>query len=313
MTLRGMVTAGSLSPRIGSDRPAGATDKPGIRGSSDRRLPDFLGIGVSRCGTTWLHELLASHPDVYLPERRKEISFFDRFFDRGLEWYGSFFPPLPEGARYKRVGEVSPRYIDSEEILRRVASYRGADRYIMMVRHPLRRLVSAYYWRLRNRDYRKSLRELIAEESIHVQRSCFGMHVERFSELMDRSRLLVLVLEEVSADPAAAVAEVAGFLNIDPSRFPVDAGRMSVNANTVPRSRWIYAAVQSFRRKLVAADMDWLVNLTKRTGLRPVLLSRETAEQAGTVAEHADLMEFFWPDIERLEHWLGRPISAWRS
>ena len=40
-------------------------------------LPTFLGIGVPRGGTTWLHKLLISHPVVYMPTRRKEIRFFD--------------------------------------------------------------------------------------------------------------------------------------------------------------------------------------------------------------------------------------------
>ena len=54
-------------------------------------LPTFLGIGVPRAGTTWLHTLLAGHPDVYLPTRRKEIRFFDRYHDLGTAWYEAFF------------------------------------------------------------------------------------------------------------------------------------------------------------------------------------------------------------------------------
>ena len=37
-------------------------------------LPNFLGIGVPRGGSTWLHALLATHPDVYMPTRdRKSV------------------------------------------------------------------------------------------------------------------------------------------------------------------------------------------------------------------------------------------------
>ena len=55
-------------------------------------LPNFLGIGVPRGGTTWLHELLSSHSEVYMPTQRKEIHYFDRFYDRGSSWYEDFFP-----------------------------------------------------------------------------------------------------------------------------------------------------------------------------------------------------------------------------
>jgi hypothetical protein len=39
--------------------------------------PDFLGIGAQKSGTTWLHDNLARHPQVWLPPV-KEIHYFDR-------------------------------------------------------------------------------------------------------------------------------------------------------------------------------------------------------------------------------------------
>ena len=69
-------------------------------------LPAFLGIGVPRAGTTWLHTLLASHPDVYTPTLRKEINFFDRYYDRGLSWYEALFPPPENAERYQAIGEI---------------------------------------------------------------------------------------------------------------------------------------------------------------------------------------------------------------
>ncbi|MEL6168317.1 MAG: sulfotransferase [Pseudomonadota bacterium] len=38
--------------------------------------PTFVGIGAPRCGTTWLHVQLQSHPDIWLPPL-KELHFFD--------------------------------------------------------------------------------------------------------------------------------------------------------------------------------------------------------------------------------------------
>jgi hypothetical protein len=39
--------------------------------------PDFIGIGGSRCGTTWLWGILRRHPETALPHR-KELHYFDR-------------------------------------------------------------------------------------------------------------------------------------------------------------------------------------------------------------------------------------------
>jgi len=40
-------------------------------------LPDFLGIGGARCGSTWLYENLQKHSEIWMPPR-KEIHYFDR-------------------------------------------------------------------------------------------------------------------------------------------------------------------------------------------------------------------------------------------
>ena len=40
------------------------------------RLPDFLGIGAQKSGTTWLHHNLSQHPEVWLPPV-KELHYFD--------------------------------------------------------------------------------------------------------------------------------------------------------------------------------------------------------------------------------------------
>ena len=50
-------------------------------------LPTFLGIGVQRGGSTWLHTLLAGHPDVYMPTRRKEIRFLTDIMR--MAWVGT--------------------------------------------------------------------------------------------------------------------------------------------------------------------------------------------------------------------------------
>ena len=39
-------------------------------------LPDFIGIGAQKAGTTWLHRNLQAHPQIWMP-REKELHYFD--------------------------------------------------------------------------------------------------------------------------------------------------------------------------------------------------------------------------------------------
>lgn len=40
-------------------------------------MPDFIGIGAQKAGTTWLYDMLAQNPSIWLPPL-KEVHFFDR-------------------------------------------------------------------------------------------------------------------------------------------------------------------------------------------------------------------------------------------
>ncbi len=69
--------------------------------------PDFVGIGAQKSGTTWIGDILSQHPGVYI--KKKEISFFVRYFHRGYDWYHEFF----REKNGRRAGEISVNYIIS--------------------------------------------------------------------------------------------------------------------------------------------------------------------------------------------------------
>jgi hypothetical protein len=49
-------------------------------------LPDFIGIGAQKAGTTWLHRNLQAHPRIWMP-KEKELHYFDeKIKQRGGLW-----------------------------------------------------------------------------------------------------------------------------------------------------------------------------------------------------------------------------------
>ena len=73
--------------------------------------PDFLYIGASKAGSSWIYEILREHPEVFVP-LAKDIQFFDWHYDKGIDWYLSFFRP---GRGKRAIGEVSHDYFLVEE------------------------------------------------------------------------------------------------------------------------------------------------------------------------------------------------------
>ena len=54
-------------------------------------LPDFYIIGTQKGGTSSLYDYLTEHPSIESCYS-KEPSYFDRYYERGLNWYKINFP-----------------------------------------------------------------------------------------------------------------------------------------------------------------------------------------------------------------------------
>ena len=80
------------------------------------RKPDFVVAGFPRCGTTWLYEVLRLHPAVFLPVR-KEINFFNRAYEKGLDWYTAYFA---DARPDQLAGDISPVYAEYPEVPERI-------------------------------------------------------------------------------------------------------------------------------------------------------------------------------------------------
>ncbi len=106
--------------------------------------PDFVGVGVPKCGTTWWFSLIVRHPDIHV-HHDKELAYFNRRYieryrqvgilEEDLAAYREWFP-RPEGTK---TGEWTPHYINAYQlppILQRAAP---RCKVLVMVRDPLER------------------------------------------------------------------------------------------------------------------------------------------------------------------------------
>ena len=46
-----------------------------------------------------------------MPSQRKELHYFDWYFERGDRWYSGYFPDEHADRRHLAVGEVTPDYL----------------------------------------------------------------------------------------------------------------------------------------------------------------------------------------------------------
>lgn len=135
-------------------------------------LPTFLVIGAEKSGTTWLFDVLARHPDIYLPDT-KELSFFnhhetnlktsDYFANLGLPWYEAFYANFREEIA---AGDVSPMYLCDDMAPERIAATIPSARLIVILRDPVERAISHYWMAHNKRHVTESLQEVVSTRKI---------------------------------------------------------------------------------------------------------------------------------------------------
>ena len=127
-------------------------------------LPNVIGIGAEKSGSTWLYALLKSHPEIYMSERRKEIDFFNRNYEKGLSWYESFFPDGQAVSETPVIGEYSPSYLYFSECPERMARIKPIQKLLLIVRNPADQMYSYYGQAIRVLNYQKTFEDFLQED-----------------------------------------------------------------------------------------------------------------------------------------------------
>jgi len=226
---------------------------------SGRRVPDFFLVGHPKCGTTALHQMLRTHPQVFMPELKEP-----RFMGSDIHVTGERRkPPLPRdldqylalfaAARDdEHAGEASPMYLVSHRAAGEIAAVAPDARIIAIVREPASLLRSLHMQHVQSyvetcNDLRRSLAmederrrgknlpnlvEFRPEVLFYSDYVRFVEQLRRYEEFFPREHIHVAVYDDLRADNEAAVRAMLAFLGVDD-----DVGIEAEEANRTVRVR----------------------------------------------------------------------------
>lgn len=274
-------------------------------------LPTFLGIGAPRAGTTWLHALLLSHPDVYMPTRRKEVRFFDRYYERGLGWYKTFFPPPEHANRYQAIGEISTQYYDCESCPERISATLPEGKLIMMLRHPVSRAYSHYGFCVQRRNFRGPFEDFLATRPRALGKGFYSRYLKQYLRYFDRTQILALLFEDVFTDIFETQKTIANFLEIDVRGFPTSVTEGKVNASSVPTFRFLYGFIVKTGRRLRKRRLEPLVDFVMRLGIQRVLAKGNSLPPLDGEMKK-NLSQLYEDEFDELEQCLQIDLSCWK-
>jgi hypothetical protein len=301
---------------LSTERMAGPVRRD--RQSSLRRTDprvSFIGIGAQKCASTWLHDVLAQHPDLCMPAGRKEVDFFSYHYDFGFQWYEQrFATEAPQLA-----GEISPSYLHAPGAAERAARYNPDMRIVLIVREPVSRALSNHRHEVRIGHFRGtdlSFEAGLRNNPSYIEQGLYARHLRRWLEFFPRHNILVLRFDDLRERPGDAVEGLCRFLSVADLPPQVDLFSKSNESYLVrnPAMEQAKNAARSAVRSLkLGRAWEWLGNSGLRAKYRKAnRIAPETAVGTPLPQTIDELKSVFRPDIDDLEKLTGLRFEEWR-
>lgn len=277
------------------------------------RLPNFIYIGPDKAGSSWLHEVLLGHPQVYLTPA-KDLYFFDRYYGRGAQWYADQFQlARPD---HLIVGEVCQDYLFDPSAPARMRETLGEVKMMVSLRDPVERAWSSWLYARKHGMYPPDFGTALREVPELLEHGRYASGLDRFAEHYPREDVHVAVFDDLGDDPQHFLDDVTTFLGI--AETPLEPSQLEA---TLPAAaaRSVHAA------HLARRAADWmrehdgatLVGRVKRSALVHRVLYR-TIDRTEVRPDDDSVLfirEQLASEVDRLDHVYGLGLGerwGWR-
>lgn len=307
-------------------------------------LPDFLVVGVNKCGTTALAQWLASHPEVCF-SRPKEPHFFDARHEAGLDamWHDHF----AHWAGQPHAGEGTSHLLNLAFVAPILHRLRPAARLVVCLRDPVDRAFSHWWmhhsrgtdplsfaeavadnlrtvaagpafagdegqaaWRARLVSWRG--RRAVGRSDppaerrrLYLETGHYATNLEPYLRLFGRNQVHVLFQEDLRRDAAQVLRGVGTFLGL------AQAGERPLreaNAALSGKARPLLRALD----RLGLAGLAYRAPKGLKESAKRLLASRRQGDRAALdPATRRVLADHYRPHNQRLRALLGRIPDSW--
>lgn len=259
-------------------------------------LVNTLIIGSAKAGTTSLAAWLSDHPDCCV-STPKETMFFasPKLYGRGLDWYHT--ECFPHFQNESIALDATPAYSDRLRhpgVPEKVAAYNPSTRLIYMVRHPIRRIESAWKMYASNQPHHKDpvlnrnieaahqgFAEFLGHPGIWtdmVSTCRYRFQLEYWREHFPEDQIHLVFLEDLADSKPRELDRVCDFLGIDSSKFPEDSldvqNSHAKRRDVTPFRHWVASSSLGTLAKTVVPRtiLDSMAN--SPLGSRPIEIAK---------------------------------------
>ena len=188
--------------------------------------PTFLIAGTQKGGTGALYNYLRGHKEIYLPPV-KELHYYDKNYEKGLDWYLKFFKNA-DSDRYKAAGEATPIYMYLEEVPERIHRDFPDIKLIFILRHPVDRAYSHYWYVVARGAEPLSFEEAIEREEerlsrgdlmhrrlySYLDRGKYVVQLKRYRKYFSKDQMLIIFSKDLREKTVETVVKVLDFIGV---------------------------------------------------------------------------------------------------
>ncbi len=300
------------------------------------KVPEFLIVGAAKSGTSSLHSYLSKHPDIYMPEKRKELYFWHVATNTNrsiidhtgegnipirLDEYVEYF----KDARKDQVtGEACPSYLYfHDHVLQNLQQHHTNWRdvkIIIILREPVSRIISQYRFVCKKRLDPEflSFSDSLKVEADRVERNellpdLFYTDVSKYAEqvefyLKNFNNVHVCLYDDLKGNPRELLESLCGFLRVDSAKLPefdFEVVNASAGAKKLKHPLIVQKARSAGRLLLGWLPEGLKVSLREKVEgalSEPVIIPNREVDR---------LNEMFREEVKRLEKILRRDLSSW--
>jgi hypothetical protein len=297
------------------------------------RFPDFVIIGAAKSASTWLHLALRQHPTVYMPAN--ETRFFEDPYYNAND-LGPLLAELQGAPPRAVVGIKCPNYLCIPQCAPRLAQHLPRARLVAILRNPVDRAISQYYHLIRSGQlplvpadiafslYLAGRFDPPYARQLVMDFGRYAMGLENFHRVFPPEQLLILTDLDMRSSSLGVFQRVCRYLEIEQTSVPI--------GGSVPRNQGVYfspflrfiqfmnrygqtydpvSGLGTLRPGLLGSSARRVALLGSRLSAATRVFVRDQ-EPAVSAQTRAALLDFYLPDIVKLESMTNMNLSPWK-
>lgn len=294
--------------------------------SEELAKPNLFIIGAMKSGTTYLADLLAAHPSIFMCFPKEPCFFVDpeqlrilwpwAWAQRYWEHEESYLGLFGTAGAATIIGEASVYYAHfplASGVPERIHRFNPNARFIYIVRDPIERTISHYWHRVRWHEEGRPLMDAIKADPQYMDVSYYAMQLKPYLDIFARNQIMTLTFEDLIRDPGQVLKTLFRWLDVDPLFEAPLISAQNVTPDKLTKPIWS-GMLHRIRHKnrLVRRAIDLVPSAARRPIARALRRPVGRVDD-GTKNAIQHLRPTQQKQIEELSQMIGRNFPEWHT